>query len=152
MDLSSLTGAGGGRKARARVGRGPGSGSGKTSGRGHKGQKARSGYSRRPGFEGGQMPMHRRWPKRGFQHEDRFEAAIVNVDALDRMFGDGDEVTPEVCVEKGLARVMKGGVKILGRGEITKRLTVTVNAITPGALAKIEAAGGTVKLIGQEVK
>ena len=136
------------RKKRKRVGRGPGSGKGKTCGRGHKGQKSRSGYSRFRGFEGGQMPLHRRLPKRGFRHGDRFPCAIVNVDALNRVFEDGAEVTSEAIIEAGLAKALKGGVKILGRGEITKRLTLKVNAISPSALAKIEAAGGAVELIG----
>jgi large subunit ribosomal protein L15 len=152
MDLSSLSNTTQKRKNRKRVGRGPSSGWGKTSGKGHKGQKARSGYSRRAGFEGGQMPLHRRTPKRGFNREDRFEAAIVNVDALERLFNDGDQVTPELIIEKGLARAMRGGIKILGRGEITKKLAITANAVTPGARAKIEAAGGTINLVDQEVK
>lgn len=152
MDLSSLNNMAQKRKVRKRVGRGPSSGWGKTSGKGHKGQKSRSGYSRVAGFEGGQMPLYRRLPKRGFNHQDRFEAATVNVDVLERVFNDGDEVTAEAIVEKGLARAMRGGIKILGRGEITKKLAITVNAVTPGARAKIEAAGGTINLVVQEVK
>jgi large subunit ribosomal protein L15 len=143
-----LQGNPGARKARKRIGRGPGSGHGKTAGRGHKGQKARSGYSRRYGFEGGQMPLLRRIPKRGFHHRDRFPLAIVNVDTLDHVFKPGAVVTPETLVAAGLADACPGGVKVLGRGEIAKRLTVKVNAISPGARAKIEAAGGTVEILG----
>ena len=150
MDLSTLKNAVGARKERNRVGRGPGSGNGKTSGKGHKGQKARSGYSRRPGFEGGQMPLYRRLPKRGFRHRDRFPYAIVNVDVLDRIFEDGAVVTPETLIELGLARSCRGGVKILGRGDLSKKLAVKANVVSPGALAKIEAAGGTVELIETE--
>jgi len=145
MDLSTLTSSGT-LKRRKRVGRGPGSGNGKTAGRGHKGQKARSGYSKVAGFEGGQMPLHRRLPKRGFNHRDRFPFAIVNLDVLDRLFKAGDKVTPEVLAEKGLVDETKGGVKVLGRGEITKKLTVVAMAVSPGARAKIEAAGGSVEI------
>lgn len=148
MDLSTLRNAPGARKDRKRVGRGPSSGLGKTSGRGHKGQKARSGYSRRAGFEGGQMPLHRRIPKRGFNHRKRYPYVNVNVDVLNSRFEDGAVVTPEVLLAKGLIEITKGGVKLLGRGEITKKLTVKVNEVSPGARAKIEAAGGTVDVIG----
>lgn len=147
MDLSTLTRAPGSRKSRKRVGRGPGSGNGKTAGRGHKGQKARSGYSRRHGFEGGQMPLNRRLPKRGFYHGDRFEMSAVNVEALEKHFADGAEVTPAALVAAGLAEPTKGGVKLIGRGELTRKLTVKVNAISAGARAKIEKAGGVVELI-----
>ena len=148
MDLSTLKNAPGARKARMRVGRGPGSGKGKTSGRGHKGQKARSNFTRKRGFEGGQMPLYRRLPKRGFRHGNRFPYGIVNVDTLERMFEAGMEITPEVIVSAGLCDARKGGIKILGRGEITKKLIVKANAISPGARAKIEAAGGAVEILG----
>ena len=148
MDLNTLKQAPGARKTRMRVGRGPGSGKGKTSGRGHKGQKARSGYSRRRGFEGGQMPLYRRIPKRGFHHGERFPQGIVNVDTLERVFEAGAEVTPEALISAGLCDACKGGVKILGRGEIAKKLTVKAHAVSPGARAKIEAAGGTVAILG----
>jgi large subunit ribosomal protein L15 len=148
MDLSTLKNAPGARKNRKRVGRGPSSGTGKTAGRGHKGQKARSGYSRRAGFEGGQMPLHRRIPKRGFHHRKRYPYVNVNLDVLDSAFDAGALVTPETLVAAGLIEMTKGGVKILGRGEITKKLTVKANEVTPGARAKIEAAGGTVDIIG----
>lgn len=147
MDLSTLKNADGARQARKRVGRGPSSGLGKTSGRGHKGQKARSGYSARAGFEGGQMPLHRRLPKRGFHHEKRHGMAEINVDVLESKFKAGDEVTPAILIDMELVDPMRGGVKVLGRGEITKKLIVKVQAVSPGARAKIEAAGGTIECI-----
>lgn len=147
MELSNLKSAPGARKPRKRVGRGTGSGSGKTAGRGHKGQKSRAGTSRRSTFEGGQTPLNRRLPKRGFFHQSRFPSSIVNLDNLEQAFDSGDEVSPETLVKAGLADPEKGGVKILGRGELTKRLTVKTAAISAGARAKIEAAGGTVVLL-----
>ena len=146
IDLSTLKEAPGTKKNRKRVGRGPSSGSGKTTGRGHKGQKARSGYSRRQGFEGGQMPINRRLPKRGFFHEDRFAMAVVNVAALDKAFEAGAEVTPASLTDAGLVRPCKGGVKVLGGGELSKKLLVKVNAVSASARTKIEAAGGAVEL------
>jgi len=137
----------GARKTRKRIGRGPGSGTGKTAGRGHKGQKARSGYSMRRGFEGGQMPLLRRIPKRGFHHRKRYPFATVNLDVLDRAFEANALVTPEALLAARLVEVAKGGVKVLGRGELSKKLTVRVNEVTPTARAKIEAAGGTVEII-----
>lgn len=145
MDLSTLSP--GPRKKRKRVGRGPGSGTGKTSGRGHKGQKSRSGYSRRFGFEGGQMPLMRRLPKRGFNHAGRHPMAEVNVDILEAAFDSGAEVSSEELVKRGLAKPLTGGVKVLGRGEIGKTLTLKVNAISAAARAKIESAGGTVEIV-----
>lgn len=145
MDLNTLKGGPAARKTRKRVGRGPGSGNGKTAGRGHKGQQSRSGYTRKYGFEGGQMPLQRRLPKRGFHHEKRWERAVVNVDVLNKAFENGDEVTTAILQEKNLAEVMKGGVKILGRGDLGKKLVVKVEAVSPGARAKIEAAGGSVE-------
>jgi len=147
MDLSSLNKAAEMRKKRKRIGRGPSSGTGKTAGKGHKGQKARAGYTKVRGFEGGQMPLYRRTPKRGFNHHGRFPFAIVNVDTLDDSFNAGEEVAPDLLVEKGLVDIRRGGVKILGRGQITKKLTVRAHAVTPSARAKIEAAGGSVQLI-----
>lgn len=147
MDLSTLAPARGSRKNRKRVGRGPGSGTGKTSGRGHKGQKSRSGYSRRFGFEGGQMPLSRRLPKRGFNHEERHRPAEVNLDVLDAAFEDGAQVTVEVLQQRHLVKTVQGGVKVLGRGEVTKKLTLNVNSISASARTKIEAAGGSVELI-----
>jgi large subunit ribosomal protein L15 len=145
MDLSTLQP--GPRKSRKRVGRGPGSGNGKTAGRGHKGAKSRSGYSRKAGFEGGQMPLNRRLPKRGFHHGDRFPFAIVNLDSLGKLFEDGAEVTPESLQAIGLVRETKGGVKVLGRGEVAKRLVVKAHAVSDGARQKIEAAGGSVEIL-----
>jgi large subunit ribosomal protein L15 len=147
MDLSEITVAPGAKKKRKRLGRGPGSGRGKTAGRGHKGQKSRSGYSHRFGFEGGQMPLNRRLPKRGFHHSSRFPYSTVNVDSLERVFEAGAEVTPEALIRAGLADATKGGIKVLGRGQLTKGLTVRVHAISNSARQKIEAAGGTVEII-----
>jgi len=147
MELHDLKNNPGARKKRKRVGRGPGSGHGKTSCRGQKGQKSRSGYSRHFGFEGGQMPLHRRLPKRGFKHEDRWPMAIVNVDSLEKLFEAGAEVTAETVVAAGLTRAIKGGLKVLGRGELTKALTLRVQAISPGAQKKVEAAGGSVEIV-----
>jgi len=149
MDLHTLKKAPGARKTRKRVGRGPGSGKGKTSGRGHKGQQSRSGYSRHFGDEGGQMPLHRRLPKRGFNHAKRWPCSVVNVDTLAQVFQDGAEVTAEVLIQAGLADALRGGVKVLGRGDLNKRLLVKVQAVSPAARAKIEAAGGSVDLVGR---
>ena len=147
MELHTLSSVPGARKRRRRrVGRGPGSGNGKTAGKGHKGQQARTGYSRHPGFEGGQMPLHRRLPKRGFHHESRRPQAVVNLDTLDRCFEDGALVTAETIATAGLAESLRGGVKILGRGEVTKKLTLEVQAVSASARQKIEAAGGTVSI------
>ncbi len=146
MDLSNLQPAEGSRHSdNFRRGRGHGSGNGKTAGKGHKGQKARSGAPR-PGFEGGQMPLYRRLPKRGFTCRSSKEIVGINVSALNR-FEDGATVTVETMVESGLVTNPKDGVKILGNGEITKKLNVKVNAYSEGAKAKIEAAGGTVEVI-----
>ena len=146
MDLSNLQPAEGSRHSdNFRRGRGHGSGNGKTAGKGHKGQKARSGAPR-PGFEGGQMPLYRRLPMRGFTCRNSKEIVGINVSALNR-FEDGATVTVETMVESGLVTNPKDGVKILGNGEITKKLNVKVNAYSEGAKAKIEAAGGTVEVI-----
>jgi len=147
MDLSTLSPAPGSKKKRKRVGRGPGSGSGKTSGRGHNGQKSRSGYSRRFGFEGGQMPLNRRLPKRGFTQVPRHPVSEVNLDVLEAAFHDGDEISIDTLVEKHLAKHLKGGVKILGRGELTKKLTFKINAISGSARTKVESAGGSIEII-----
>ena len=128
-----------------RRGRGHGSGNGKTAGKGHKGQKARSGAPR-PGFEGGQMPLYRRLPKRGFKNRNSKEIVGINVDALNR-YEDGAVVTVETMIETGLVSNPRDGVKILGNGEVTKKLTVKANAFSESAKAKIEAAGGTVEVI-----
>ena len=128
-----------------RRGRGHGSGNGKTAGKGHKGQKARSGAPR-PGFEGGQMPLYRRIPKRGFTNRNSLEIVGINVDALNR-FENETEVTVATLVEAGIIKNPRDGVKILGNGELTKKLTVKVNACSAGAKEKIEALGGTVEVI-----
>ncbi len=129
-------------KDRKRVGRGPGSGWGKTAGRGQKGQKARNTVKR--GFEGGQMPLQRRVPKVGFRNPFRKEYAYVNVRELNR-FEDGTEVTPALLLEQGLIKKVKDGVKILGKGELERRLVVVAHKVSRGAREKIEAAGGQVK-------
>ena len=144
MDLSNLRPAEGSvHSNNFRRGRGHGSGNGKTAGKGHKGQKARSGAPR-AGFEGGQMPLYRRLPKRGFKNRNTKEIVGINVSALNR-FEDGTEVTITALVESGLMSTLRDSVKILGNGEPTKKLTVKVSAVSEGAKAKIEAAGGTVE-------
>ncbi|MCM1273607.1 MAG: 50S ribosomal protein L15 [Clostridium sp.] len=146
MDLSSLKPAEGAVKSdNFRRGRGHGSGNGKTAGKGHKGQKARSGAPR-PGFEGGQMPLYRRIPKRGFTCRNHKEIVAINVSVLDR-FEDGSEVTVATLIETGVIKNPKDGVKILGNGELTKKLTVKVNAFSKSAAEKIEALGGKVEVI-----
>ena len=146
MNLTDLKPAEGAKKNAFRVGRGHGSGNGKTSGRGHKGQKARSGGGVRLGFEGGQMPLYRRLPKRGFKCRNSKEIIAVNVDILNR-FEDGAEVTPAALLASGAISKLGDGVKLLGNGELTKKLNVKVNAVSESAKAKIEAAGGTVEVI-----
>ena len=146
MDLSNLRPADGSKQSdNFRRGRGHGSGNGKTAGKGHKGQKARSGATR-PGFEGGQMPLYRRIPKRGFTNRNSLEIVGINVDALNR-FENDTEVTVATLVEAGIIKNPRDGVKILGNGELTKKLTVKVNACSAGAKEKIEALGGTVEVI-----
>lgn len=147
MKLHELSPAPGSRKVRIRVGRGLGSGLGKTSGRGHKGQNARSGGGVRTGFEGGQMPLYRRLPKRGFKNIFAKEYAEVNVSSLNR-FEDGATVDPAALVEAGILKnVCDGVLRILGNGEITKKLTVVANGFTKSAEEKITAAGGKVEVI-----
>ncbi|ANY74225.1 MULTISPECIES: 50S ribosomal protein L15 [Paenibacillus] len=146
MKLHELSPAPGSRKERKRVGRGTSSGTGKTSGRGHKGQNARSGGGVRPGFEGGQNPLYRRLPKRGFVNPTRKEYAIVNIEELNS-FAAGTEVTPEVLVESGIVNNTKSGIKILGNGEVTVSLTVKANKFSQSAVEKIEAAGGKTEVI-----
>ncbi|MGN7360905.1 50S ribosomal protein L15 [Paenibacillus sp. SAF-054] len=146
MKLHELTSATGSRKDRKRVGRGTSSGTGKTSGRGHKGQNSRSGGGVRPGFEGGQNPLYRRLPKRGFVNPTRKEYAIVNIEELNS-FAEGTEVTPEFLVENGVVNNTKSGIKILGNGEVTVKLTVKANKFSQSAVEKIEAAGGKTEVI-----
>ena len=146
MELSNLRPAEGSKHSdNFRRGRGHGSGNGKTAGKGHKGQKARSG-SPRPGFEGGQMPLYRRLPKRGFNNINSKDIVGINVSALER-FEDGAEVTVDTLMEVGIVSNPRDGVKILGYGEITKKLNVKANAFSEGAKAKIEALGGTCEVI-----
>ena len=146
MELSNLKPAEGSKhSANFRRGRGHGSGNGKTAGKGHKGQKARSGATR-PGFEGGQMPLYRRLPKRGFTNRNTKEIVGINVSALERFDNDA-VVTVESLMEIGIVKHPRDGVKILGNGELTKKLTVKVNGFSEGAKAKIEAAGGTCEVI-----
>ncbi len=145
MKLHDLKPAVGATTAPKRLGRGTGSGLGKTSGKGHKGAKARSGGGKRPGFEGGQMPLTMRLPKRGFTNKWRVEYATVNVERLN-IFEDGAVVTPVELVESGILKNVQDGVKILGNGEITRKLTVKATRFTATAKEKIEAAGGKVEV------
>ena len=146
MNLSELKPAAGStHSANFRVGRGHGSGNGKTAGKGHKGQKARSGAPR-PGFEGGQMPLYRRLPKRGFTNRNTKDIVSINITELNR-FEDGTVVTIETLVENGVIKNPKDGVKILGNGELTKKLTVKANAFSASAAEKIQALGGTTEVI-----
>ena len=144
MKLHELKPAEGSRQVRNRVGRGTSSGNGKTAGRGQKGQKARSKV--RLGFEGGQMPLFRRMPKRGFNNINRKEYAIVNLETLNK-FEDGAEVTPALMVEAGIVKNEKDGVKVLGNGELNKKLTVKANKFSASAKADIEAAGGQAEVM-----
>lgn len=146
MQLHELKPAPGSRKEGKRKGRGEGSGLGKTAGKGQGGQKARSGGGVRRGFEGGQMPLVRRLPKRGFKNIFKKDIMIVNVEDLN-VFESGEEVTPESLKEKGLIKSFGDGVKVLGRGELEKQLTVKVNAFSKSAVEKIEAAGGKVEVV-----
>ena len=148
MDLSNLKPAAGSvHSDNFRRGRGHGSGNGKTAGKGHKGQKARSGAPR-IGFEGGQMPLYRRLPKRGFTNSlFKKEYAIINLETLDKLFNDGDAVSMETLLEKGVIRKELNGLKVLGRGEITKKLTVKAAIFSASAKEKIEAAGGKAEVI-----
>ncbi|MGS3972507.1 50S ribosomal protein L15 [Staphylococcus pseudintermedius] len=146
MKLHELKPSEGSRKLRNRVGRGAGAGNGKTSGRGQKGQKARSGGGVRPGFEGGQLPLFRRIPKRGFTNINRKEYAIVNLDQLNQ-FEDGTEVTPELLIETGVVKNEKAGIKVLGNGSLEKKLTVKAHKFSASAKAAIEAKGGAQEVI-----
>lgn len=146
MKLHELKPAEGSRQVRNRVGRGTSSGNGKTAGRGQKGQKARSGGGVRLGFEGGQTPLFRRLPKRGFTNVNRKEYAVVNLDALNK-FEDGTEVTPTLLVESGIVKNEKSGIKILADGTLNKKLTVKAAKFSKAAQSAIEAAGGSVEVI-----
>jgi large subunit ribosomal protein L15 len=146
MKLDELRPAAGANRNRKRVGRGDGSGHGKTSGRGHKGQGARSGGNVQPGFEGGQMPLQRRLPKRGFHNPFRIEMAVVNLAQLDH-FPAGGEANPQTLADQGLVKGRNRRVKILGEGSLSKALTVRAHGFSAKAKEKIEAAGGKAELI-----
>ncbi|WP_054950985.1 50S ribosomal protein L15 [Numidum massiliense] len=146
MKLHELKPAPGAKKTRKRVGRGIGSGHGKTSGRGQKGQNARSGGGVRPGFEGGQNPLIRRLPKRGFTNRNRKEYAIINLDELSR-FEEGSEVTPELLLEQKVVKNLKDGLKVLGDGDLNIKLTVKAHKFSKSAAEKIQEAGGTAEVI-----
>ena len=137
----------GAKHAKKRVGRGPGSGHGHTASRGHKGAQSRSGFSFKRGFEGGQMPLHRRVPKRGFHNPFRVEYAVVNLDTLAEVFEAGSAVTPELLRERGLVRQSRAKIKVLGRGDITKKLSVQAHKFSGTAAEKIAAAGGTKEVL-----
>lgn len=147
LSLNNLKPAKGSTHKKKRVGRGPGSGLGKTAGRGHKGQKSRSGYSRKIGFEGGQMPLQRRLPKRGFTNIFKTEWIEISLAKIEENFNKGDEITPEILRERGLIKKAKHDLVILGSGEITKSLNISANRFTKSAKEKIENAGGTASLI-----
>jgi large subunit ribosomal protein L15 len=141
MNLGDIRPAAGAKKRVKRVGRGIGSGHGKTSCKGHKGQKARSGGTKGAGFEGGQMPLQRRLPKRGFKNNFRVDYAIINLKDIDRIEGL-DVVTPDILRERGIIKDMKAGLKVLGGGEMRRPLTIKATAFSASALTKIAAAGG----------
>jgi len=145
----------GANKNKKRLGRGPGSGTGKTAGRGHKGQKSRSGYSGRPGFEGGQMPLQRRLPKRGFTNIFKKEWIEVKLADLDKRFEESDQITPELMAERGMIKKSHltrfDGVVVLGGGDVSKKLNITAHRFSKGAKEKIEAAGGTATLVAAAV-
>ncbi|MCI0447833.1 50S ribosomal protein L15 [bacterium] len=147
MELHNLTPAKGATHKKKRVGRGPGSGHGKTACRGNKGQRSRSGHSMQPGFEGGQMPLHRRLPKRGFTNIFRREYAVINLDQLN-IFKAGTTVTPEELVRRGLVKRSVNGIKILAEGELKVALIVRAHKFSSSAAKKIQSAGGTVEVIG----
>jgi len=146
MNLSQLKPSPGSRRPARRVGRGPGSGSGKTCGSGHNGQKSRSGGGVRPGFEGGQMPLQRRLPKRGFRNIFRKEYVIINLRDIAAL-SDDSVITPDVLISRKLIKDVKHGIKVLGVGEITRTITLKVHAVSASAEKKITAAGGTVEVI-----
>ena len=149
MSLNNLRPPKGATHAKKRVGRGPGSGHGKTASRGSKGAKSRSGFRYKRGFEGGQMPLHRRVPKRGFNNIFRVEYAVVNLDTLGEVFDAGSEVTPELLRERGLVRDRKALIKVLGRGDISKKLTVRAHKFSGTAASKIAAAGGSTEVLSK---
>ncbi|MDN5359078.1 MAG: large subunit ribosomal protein [Thermotogaceae bacterium] len=147
LKLEDLRPTDGSKKKRVRVGRGPGSGKGKTAGKGHKGQKSRSGAKSKPGFEGGQTPLYVRIPKKGFKNINKKVYTVLNLDVLEERFNNEDEVTVSGLLERGIIKKTLDGVKILGEGTISKKLTVKVNAFSKSAKEKIEAAGGQIEVI-----
>ena len=147
MDLSNLKPPKGAKHSKKRVGRGHGTGQGTQAGRGHKGAKSRSGFRFKRGFEGGQMPLHRRVPKRGFHNPFRVEYAVVNLDTLAEVFEAGSSVTPELLRERGLVRKTGVRIKVLGRGDISKKLTVQAHKFSGTAAEKIAAAGGVAEVL-----
>ncbi len=147
MSLTGLKPPKGAKHSKKRVGRGQGSGNGKTAGRGHKGAKSRSGFTHKRGFEGGQMPLHRRMPKRGFHNPFRVEYSVVNLDTIADVFDAGSEVTPELLEARGLIGGSRKKVKVLGRGDISKKLTVRAHKFSGTAQEKITAAGGTAEVL-----
>jgi len=148
LSLNNLRPAKGSTHKKKRLGRGPGTGLGKTSGRGEKGQKSRSGYSSKIGFEGGQMPLHRRLPKRGFTNIFKKKWLEVSLEALEKNFGSDDEITPEILHKRGVIKKAKHDIVVLGTGEVSKALKVSAHRFTKSAREKIEKAGGTATLIG----
>ena len=148
MDLSNLKPAEGSKRGSKRIGRGHGSGQGTQAGRGHKGAKSRSGFKFKRGFEGGQMPLHRRVPKRGFHNQFRVEYAVVNLDTLAERFDAGAEVTPDALREAGLIHSARQPIKVLARGDISKKLTVRAHKFSGKAAEKIAAAGGVAEVLG----
>ena len=148
MQLNTIKPAEGSKKSRRRVGRGIGSGLGKTAGRGHKGQKSRAGGFHKVGFEGGQMPLHRRMPKRGFNNIFRTEYVVVNLDAIADRFEAGALVSPDTLRQVGLVSDRRGLIKVLGRGDVGKQLTVQAHKFSGKAAEKIAAAGGTAEVLG----
>ena len=148
MDLSNLKPAERSKFSKKRVGRGQGSGNGVQAGRGHKGAKSRAGFKFKRGFEGGQMPLHRRIPKRGFNNPFRVEYAVVNLDTLSERFEEGTVITPDLLRERGLIHSMRQPIKVLARGDIAKKLTVHAHKFSGKAAEKIAAAGGAVEVLG----
>ena len=146
MNLSGLKPPAGQTRARKRIGRGMGSGTGKTSGRGHKGQKAVSGFGQKRGFEGGQMPLHRRLPKRGFKNIFKKQLAIVNLGRLEKL--EGESFNPDRLIELGVIKKLGDGLKVLGTGQLTRKITVEAHQFSKSAEEKIRQAGGTFQVIG----
>ena len=148
LSLNNLRPAKGSTHKKKRLGRGPGTGLGKTAGRGHKGQKSRSGYSSKTGFEGGQMPLHRRLPKRGFTNIFKKQWIEVSLEALDGSFDANTEITPEVMHKRGIIKKAKHDIVVLGNGKVSKALKISAHRFTRSAREKIEKAGGAITVIG----